>query len=610
MPVVNVRHVAVLVYLLLAAPSLALGVLPQQEQDIQPSLQRAIELIEDGDFEAAASILETVTAGPVDQENVSSEPRDMVRAYLYLGIARLYLAGEDDARDAFRDAQRLDPTFQPQEVPRRAIDVWEEVRDLGAVVVVTAPEGAAVYVNGEMRGNSPLDLAMLPPGEYRVTATSDGYIEASRVVFIAPGSDETLRIELTPAAQPAAGQDAGLRIVVLEGEDSVNVIGQGTAVPTLVEVRDRNDLPVSGANVLFLLGEGGTATLNAGLQQAAVTTNALGQAAVTVNPLTSGTVQLQVSAGFQGQTATAAIVQTNVTSAAAAAGAGAGAAGGGGAGGGGAGTATGAAAGGGAGGGASTAGLLGIVAGGVGAAVAGAALTGSESPVAALNITPSGIGMAGLTEYRFDGSGSSGESLSYSWDFGDGDRGTGTVVTHVYNAAGTYDVTLTVRDGTRTATTTGSATVGRNLDGARFVATDGVMAAATDAARTFFGSIDPVFSNPREELSLTQNGAVLAGHLSLVGLVRGGNLHPTLGRIGSQGFVGEAIRVEGRVELSSQGGCPCSIRLSGNDLSYGISYSLAGTLEDDGNSIVAQVEITSFDSFFDALIGPSTYRRR
>ena len=31
----------------------------------------------------------------------------------------------------------------------------------------------------------------------------------------------------------------GLRIVVLEGEDSVNIIAQGTAVPTLVEVRDR-----------------------------------------------------------------------------------------------------------------------------------------------------------------------------------------------------------------------------------------------------------------------------------------------------------------------------------------------------------------------------------
>ena len=118
---------------------------------------------------------------------------------------------------------------------------------------------------------------------------------------------------LTAAATPAAAkmQDTALHILVLEGEESVNIIEQGTAIPTLIEVRDRNDLPVSGAGVLFLLGDGGTAALNGGLQQVSATTNALGQAAVNVNPITSGTVQLTVNATFEGQTAAATIVQTN-----------------------------------------------------------------------------------------------------------------------------------------------------------------------------------------------------------------------------------------------------------------------------------------------------------
>ena len=274
-------------------------------------------------------------------------------------------------------------------------------------------------------------------------------------------------------------QDAGLRIVVIEGEDSVNIIGQGTAVPAVVEVRDRNDLPVSGASVVFLLGEGGTATLNAGLSQVALTTNALGQAAVTVNPIASGGVQLQVSAAFQGQTAAAAITQTNLATAAQAAaagttgGAGAGAGGGGG-GGAGTGTATGAAAGGGTGGGLGTGGIVGAVAGGVGAAAAGVALTRDAAPappVAALRLTPNGVGMAGLTEYRFDASGSSDpnrDALTYAWDFGDGGRDTGVIVRHVFGAAGTYEVTLMVSDGSAEATTSGSVEVGRNLDG-RFI---------------------------------------------------------------------------------------------------------------------------------------------
>ena len=37
--------------------------------------------------------------------------------------------------------------------------------------------------------------------------------------------------------ESASAQDADLRIVVIEGEDSVNIIAQGTAVPAVVEVR-------------------------------------------------------------------------------------------------------------------------------------------------------------------------------------------------------------------------------------------------------------------------------------------------------------------------------------------------------------------------------------
>jgi PKD repeat protein len=36
--------------------------------------------------------------------------------------------------------------------------------------------------------------------------------------------------------------------------------------------------------------------------------------------------------------------------------------------------------------------------------------------------------------------------VSYEWDFGDGDAGSGETVTHVYTAAGEYEVILTVVD--------------------------------------------------------------------------------------------------------------------------------------------------------------------
>ncbi len=172
-----------------------------------------------------------------------------------------------------------------------------------------------------------------------------------------------------------AAQNAGLRIVVIEGEDAVNIIQQKTAVRSLVEVRDRNNLPVSGALVTFSIG--GNAASFGGASTLTVATNAAGQAAVTgLTPSAAGAFQIQVQAAFQGQLATATIAQTNVLTAAQAAAAGAASSGSsaGTAGGGTTGGTTGAAGGGAAGGGGLSAATIGVV----GAAVGGGALIATQ----------------------------------------------------------------------------------------------------------------------------------------------------------------------------------------------------------------------------------------
>lgn len=121
-----------------------------------------------------------------------------------------------------------------------------------------------------------------------------------------------------PAA--AQGRDVGLRIVVIEGEDAVNVVQQKTAVAPVIEVRDRNDQPVAGAVVNFAV-RNGRATFS-GARTLTVTTDAAGRAvAAGLTPTASGTLQISASAVFQGQTAAAVIAQTNVLTAAQAAGA-------------------------------------------------------------------------------------------------------------------------------------------------------------------------------------------------------------------------------------------------------------------------------------------------
>ena len=68
---------------------------------------------------------------------------------------------------------------------------------------------------------------------------------------------------------------------------------------------------------------------------------------------------------------------------------------------------------------------------------------------------------AGCTDLacNFSGAGSSGAITSYAWNFGDGGSGTGASASHTYAAAGTFNVTLTVADGTATSSMTSAVTV-------------------------------------------------------------------------------------------------------------------------------------------------------
>jgi len=131
---------------------------------------------------------------------------------------------------------------------------------------------------------------------------------------------------LTWSQQPVRGSGAlgpgspGLKIVVLEGEDGVNIIKKKTAVKSVVEVRDKNDLPVAGALVVFLLPRGGpSAAFANGKKELSLTTGLDGRVqAATLKPSVKGSFRIQVRATFQGQTVTTTIAQTNFLTAAAA----------------------------------------------------------------------------------------------------------------------------------------------------------------------------------------------------------------------------------------------------------------------------------------------------
>lgn len=134
------------------------------------------------------------------------------------------------------------------------------------------------------------------------------------MIRLAPGLIASL---LVVTASTAVAQQGPFKIVVLAGEDSVNVIQQTTAVAPLIEVRDRNNVPVPGAMVTFAVQGGKAAAFQGGASTLTIATNAAGQAAATgFTPMTAGAVNISVQATVQGQVVTAAISQVNVMTAA------------------------------------------------------------------------------------------------------------------------------------------------------------------------------------------------------------------------------------------------------------------------------------------------------
>ncbi len=121
----------------------------------------------------------------------------------------------------------------------------------------------------------------------------------------------------TQASKPDSEPE--LKIVILEGEEGVNIIKKKTAVRPVVEVRDKNNSPVSGAAVVFLLPQSGPGgTFATGGKMMTVVTDSSGRATSgAFQPSGTGQFKIQVTASHQGRSATSVIAQTNQLGAAA-----------------------------------------------------------------------------------------------------------------------------------------------------------------------------------------------------------------------------------------------------------------------------------------------------
>ena len=83
---------------------------------------------------------------------------------------------------------------QKAEVP--TVEEQEKIADTGVLVVDSTPSTAQVYVDGELKGQTPLTLYNLPVGTYNVIVKKEGYIDFEGTVNVRFGKTEEVEAEL------------------------------------------------------------------------------------------------------------------------------------------------------------------------------------------------------------------------------------------------------------------------------------------------------------------------------------------------------------------------------------------------------------------------------
>jgi TonB family protein len=91
---------------------------------------------------------------------------------------------------------------------------------LGQISITTEPAGAAVFINNEARGNTPLELKDLPPGKYPLRVKLEGYQDYQQEVLI---DEENLSLTVPVVLKQVVARPQGtVRLVSIpEGADVI-----------------------------------------------------------------------------------------------------------------------------------------------------------------------------------------------------------------------------------------------------------------------------------------------------------------------------------------------------------------------------------------------------
>lgn len=238
---------------LLLAAAIALTPLPLPAQPPDAELAQGLKQLREGDFEGAVKTLEAVLPR---LSTTPSRSRDLVQAYLNLGVAYVALDQPETARARFREALARDRKLRlsPAEYSPKVLAVFEEARSEArqagggkgrsrAPLIALGVAAAAAGVVLATRGGSDTGTAALSGARFGtpvVTCFDDSVNLEIQV---------TMLVEAQAAGASLAIESASATLVIRESPANTGEIGFSSTrltnvAPTLVSSNSRATLRV------------------------------------------------------------------------------------------------------------------------------------------------------------------------------------------------------------------------------------------------------------------------------------------------------------------------------------------------------------------------------
>jgi len=176
-----------------------------QDQDISQMFDAISTLRAEGRFDQAIAELQNIIKRYTESDEILMRAyNEVVYSLLQKSEAQrnsqtaaaIYKEAEAQATRALTRYPNLDADQKLFPEPVRTL--YRSVRSqiFGHLVVTSVPDSSHVFVDGEFKGATPLDIKYFPVGDFTLTLTKSGFVDQSMSLTVLPNRDKDVPVSL------------------------------------------------------------------------------------------------------------------------------------------------------------------------------------------------------------------------------------------------------------------------------------------------------------------------------------------------------------------------------------------------------------------------------